>query len=120
MNFLNQLYPGGPWVLTSIIPDGNTRTQTFFDDEKARKWIVRENDKGRNVHYTLNRTREPLRSKPSKTDIELSKPCMLTLTPKRMRAPRSSKNASYQSWRRSNRYRVLSSTAATGCRPFGS
>jgi hypothetical protein len=62
VDFLESLYPRGPWVLTAIEPDGPTATQTFRDAEKARHFIVSHNSAGRNLYYSLNRTRGDLRS----------------------------------------------------------
>jgi len=69
IDFLGDLWPEGRHVtLTAITPDGPTTTKTFTDLERARRFIVRENDAGRNVYYTLNVT-APMDKKPKKIDV---------------------------------------------------
>ena len=43
VEFLQQLHPDGPWVLTAIIPDGPTTTATFTEPERAREFIAEHN-----------------------------------------------------------------------------
>jgi hypothetical protein len=73
VRFLQQLYPNGPWVLTAIIPEGGsgaTTTATFSDPEEAREFIAEHNiERAENLHYSINPTKERLRSKASKQDI---------------------------------------------------
>ncbi len=47
--FLRVLRPTGPWVLTSIIPDGPTDTQSFeaTDEAGAIKFITKQNRAGK-------------------------------------------------------------------------
>lgn len=71
LDFLKKLYPEGPWVLTSIIPDGATTTRTFNkgEEDELCRWVAeREGVEG--VYYNLNPTRRPLFKKSMKTDIE--------------------------------------------------
>jgi hypothetical protein len=69
--FLEQLSPGGPWVLTAIPPDGgSTITQTFTDLEEAGQFIAEGNDdNSHNIYYSVNPTKRPLSSKAKKADI---------------------------------------------------
>jgi hypothetical protein len=70
VNYLEELRPQGPWLLTAIPPNGGkTTTATFTDLEEARRFIVECNDDGDNVYYSLNRTKRALNSKAAKADI---------------------------------------------------
>jgi hypothetical protein len=71
VDFLRWLRPGGPWVLTSIPPEGGrTSTATFSeaDAEALLKWLS-DRDGRENLYFTVNRTRTALTSKASKEDI---------------------------------------------------
>jgi hypothetical protein len=70
INFLKKFRPGGPWVLTSIVPDGRTTTRTFDAAKwtEAAKWIEERQGK-ENIYYNLNPTRRAIDSKSSKEDI---------------------------------------------------
>ena len=71
MDFFAQWCPDGPWVLTSIIPDGGrTTTRTFGAGDVAAvaAWIG-ERQGRQNVYFTVNRTTGPVSSKPSKADM---------------------------------------------------
>jgi hypothetical protein len=69
VSFLRLHRPGGPWVLTAIHPDsGKIKTQTFTDIDQARKFIATHNI-DHNIYYTLNPTKGPMDSKPTKSDI---------------------------------------------------
>jgi len=67
-DFLNKYRPGGPWVLTAIIPDGTTETRTFTDPQPAEAWAIQQN-KTKNVYFHVNRTQGPLTAKAKKEDI---------------------------------------------------
>lgn len=68
--FLEAWCPGGPWVLTSIVPDARTTTATFLGSEvdTLRRWIDMRQGK-ENVYFTVNRTFRAMNSKPRKADI---------------------------------------------------
>jgi hypothetical protein len=68
VDFLKQLRPAGPWVLTAIIPDGGIITTTVKNADDVRKFVTRYNGK-RNLYYSVNPTRQPMKSKAKKTDI---------------------------------------------------
>jgi hypothetical protein len=54
IQFLEQLRPGGPWVLTAIVPDGPTETITATTVE-AVDAFVRRYDGKRNLYYRSTR-----------------------------------------------------------------
>jgi Protein of unknown function (DUF3631) len=71
IEFLCQLRPGEPSVLTSIIPDGETNTTTARSPDEVRQFCFANNGQ-QGLYYTLNRTCIPIYKKPSKKDfIEL-------------------------------------------------
>ncbi|SDW51836.1 VapE domain-containing protein [Roseicitreum antarcticum] len=71
VDFLAHWCPDGPWVLTSIVPDGGrTTTRTFGPGDVAAmaEWV--EERQGRqNIYFTVNRTFGPVSSKPSKAEM---------------------------------------------------
>lgn len=69
--FLRQWSPAGPWVLTSIVPDGRTTTNTFFANkwQEAAAWIT-ERQGRENIYFHVNPTRRALDRKASKEDVE--------------------------------------------------
>lgn len=67
-DFLNTFRPGGPFVLTAIVPDGKTETRTFTDSKEAEAWALRQNET-KNIYFHVNRTRGPLTAKAKKEDI---------------------------------------------------
>src|SRR5262245_284536 len=66
--FLQKLRPGGPWISTAIVPDGPTVTSTAHTADQVEAF-VREHNGKRNLYYSPNPTRAPLRKKAKKTDI---------------------------------------------------
>lgn len=67
-DFLDNYRPGGPFVLTAIVPDGKTETRTFTDSKEAEAWALRQNET-KNIYFHVNRTRGPLTAKAKKEDI---------------------------------------------------
>ena len=67
IGFLRALRPAGPWVLTAIVPDGPTTTQSFEanDEAGATDFIKSTNHTGQNVYFTGNSCGRPGR-KPTK------------------------------------------------------
>jgi P4 family phage/plasmid primase-like protien len=69
--FLEAWCPSGPWVLTSIVPDGGkTTTATFTgrEVEALHRWIdIRQGRQ--NLYFTVNRTFNTVEKKPSKADM---------------------------------------------------
>ena len=68
IDFLQQLRPDGPWVLTAIIPDGPTTTITAHTPEDVNAFFQKYNTE-RNIYYSVNRTRGDVSKKAAKTDI---------------------------------------------------
>jgi hypothetical protein len=66
--FLQKLRPGGPWVLTAIVPDGATETITARTTEDVAAFI-RKHDGKKNLYYSVNPTRTALNKKAAKIDI---------------------------------------------------
>jgi hypothetical protein len=60
---------GIPIVLTAIVPDGWAKTRTFSQFDDAAKWVVEQNNAGRNIYWTVNRTAGEVQSKPTKSQI---------------------------------------------------
>ena len=78
--FLKKLRPGGPWVLTAIVPDGLTTTitaQTVGDAET----FIRKYDGKRNLYYSVNPTRTAVSKKAAKTDIAAIEYALADLDP---------------------------------------
>jgi hypothetical protein len=71
VDFLAHWSPDGPWVLTSIVPDGGrTTTRTFKAGETGAMAAWIDERQGRqNIYFTVNRTRGPVSSKPKKVDM---------------------------------------------------
>ena len=61
IRFLRVLRPAGPWVLTSIVPDGLTTTQSFeaTDEAGAIRFIEKQNRAGENLYFTGNSCGRP-------------------------------------------------------------
>jgi P4 family phage/plasmid primase-like protien len=68
VDFLQQLRPGGPWVLTAITPDGPTNTITAHTGDQVDAFVS-ANDGKRNIYYSVNPTRTAMSKKAAKTDI---------------------------------------------------
>jgi P4 family phage/plasmid primase-like protien len=70
VEFLEAWRPGGPWVLTSIVPDGKTTTETFTARSlgQMRDWIDRRQG-AQNIYFTVNRTFNAMEVKPKKSNI---------------------------------------------------
>jgi hypothetical protein len=66
--FLERLRPGGPWLLTAIIPDGVTKTITAHRADEVDAF-VRAYDGERNLYYSLNPTWRAMSKKAEKGDI---------------------------------------------------
>jgi Family of unknown function (DUF5906) len=92
IEFLRQLRPAGPWVLTAIVPDGGTITQTFAveDEIGARTFVQRHNGK-RNIYYSVNPTRSAMSRKAAKADIAAVEYLLADLDPKEGESPEAAK-----------------------------
>ncbi|EPJ8782222.1 VapE domain-containing protein [Pseudomonas aeruginosa] len=69
-DFLNKYRAGGPWLLVAISPDrkGSPLAASFTDAAKAEAWALEQN-KARNVYFSVNPTAEPINKKANKADI---------------------------------------------------
>src|SRR6516164_11577677 len=70
INFLEQLRPSGPWVLTAILPDGGapTKTMTIHTAAEVDAFLHEHNGKW-NLYYSTNPTKTVITKKASKADI---------------------------------------------------
>lgn len=71
VEFLEWFRPGGPWVLTAIVPDKGTSTITFTSEnmEQMSRWIMSK-DGFENVYFQVNPTgNRNIVKKTSKKDI---------------------------------------------------
>jgi hypothetical protein len=68
LRFLEQLRPGGPWVLTAIVPDGKPTAITAHTPDQAGAFVRKHNGKA-NLYYSVNPTRTAMSKKAAKTDI---------------------------------------------------
>src|SRR5262245_30508364 len=85
-DFLEQLRPSGPWVLTAIIPDGPTKTITADSGRDARRF-VEEHDGKRNLYFSVNPTRTAMSSKAAKVDIAAIEYLFVDLDPREDESP---------------------------------
>jgi hypothetical protein len=67
--FLLHHTPGGPWLLTTIAPDGPIKTCNFTRLEGACRFIANQEAAGKNNYYSINPTKTKLTKKAGKTDI---------------------------------------------------
>ena len=68
VGFLEWLRPGGPWLLTAILPDGPTTTITAQTASAIDSFLCEHNRK-RNIYYSVNPAKGPMSKKAAKTDI---------------------------------------------------
>ena len=71
VEFVKRLRPGGPWVLTAIVPDGRTTRPSRRATAKAVV-VVRKYDGRRNLYYAVNPTSTALTKKAAKVDSRRS------------------------------------------------
>jgi hypothetical protein len=88
--FLEKLRPGGPWVLTAIVPDGTTETITARTPDRVEAFI-REHDGTRNLYYSVNPTRRAMSKKTAKTDIAAIEYALADLDPAEGETPAAAK-----------------------------
>lgn len=69
-NFLKTMRPQGPWVLTAIVPDGDTTTTRSFEasNEDAVRDFIDGHNRDQNIYFTGNLCGRP-NKKPSKADM---------------------------------------------------
>ncbi|HEY6019243.1 MAG TPA: hypothetical protein VIY48_04880, partial [Candidatus Paceibacterota bacterium] len=95
LEFLEQLRPGGPWVLTAIIPDGHTTTITAVSPHEVRHFVHAHIGK-QNLYYSLNPTRKPVSKKAAKPDIAQIEFLAADLDPKAEETPEQGKERYYR------------------------
>jgi hypothetical protein len=79
LDFLEKLYPTGPWFLVSIVPDVGTITAATFGPgarDACSRWIGEQNRPNKteaggnaNVYYHVNQVARPLNTKAKEVDI---------------------------------------------------
>ena len=70
ITFLQRWTPGGPWVLTAIVPDRKgIDTATFVDEGSVLRWLTKHGA-ARNVYFSVNPCRGEVRKKPLRTDVK--------------------------------------------------
>lgn len=91
VKFLEQLRPGGPWVLTAINPlNEATETTTALDAKAVDAFVAKHNDKC-NLYFSVNPTRTSLSSKAAKTDIASIEYMIADLDPSDDETPQAAK-----------------------------
>lgn len=71
IEFLKRFHPHGLWTLTSIQPDRKaieTRTFTSDNADAAQAWVSKYNGK-RNIYFSANQPKEPVKKKADKGDM---------------------------------------------------
>ena len=91
-DFLEWLRPGGPWVLTAIVPtSGKIETITAHNKTEARDFI-RLHDGKCNLYYSVNPTRTAMTRKAAKTDIAAIEYLLADLDPRDGESPEDAKS----------------------------
>jgi hypothetical protein len=89
-NFLEQLRPNGPWVLTAITPDGPSITVTTHTAAEVDAF-VREHNGKRNLYYSVNPTKSAVFKKAKKADIAAVEYLLADLDPADGETPEAAK-----------------------------
>ena len=92
VTFLEKLRPGGPGVLTAIVPDspGPPDTVTVYTADQVETFIRDHNGKA-GLYYSVNPTRTPLSKKAKKTDIAAIEYALADLDPADGETPEAAK-----------------------------
>ena len=90
VTFLEKLRPGGPWVLTAIVPDGAPITTTAHTASQVEAFVHEYNGK-RNLYYSVNPTRTAMNKKAAKTDIAAIEFIPIDLDPRDDETPEQAK-----------------------------
>jgi hypothetical protein len=90
IRFLEQLRPGGPWVLTAIVPDGPTLTVTATTADDVIKFVQTYDGK-QNCYFSVNPTRTVMRKKAAKADIAVIEYVFADLDPTTQETPEQGK-----------------------------
>ena len=91
--FLEQLRPGGPWLLNAFDPnvDNDKGRAVTADNADAVRAFVRKWDGKRNIYYSVNPTRAALSKKAAKTDIAAVEYLLADLDPNHGETPEAAK-----------------------------
>ena len=97
VNFLKQLRPDGPWILTAILPDKSNDpgipfiiTTTTHTTTEASEFVSLHNG-NRNLYYSANPTKGPMSKKAAKTDIAAIEYLLADLDPRDDETPEAAK-----------------------------
>ena len=58
------------WVLTSIVPDGPTRTKTFASADACSQFAAEENEDGKNIYWSVAEMNGVISKKATKADVK--------------------------------------------------
>ena len=90
-DFLEQLRPGGPWVLTAIHPRQNSiKTRTAHNASEVLDFVCAHDGKW-NIYFSLNPTRTSTTRKAAKTDIVAIEYLLADLDPRDDESPEDAK-----------------------------
>ena len=84
LDFLEKFRSNGPWVLTTIAPDGGQISTATFDGssrDAMRKWIETRQGK-KNLYFSVNDTSDGLTSKAKKSDIAAARALHVDVDPR--------------------------------------
>ena len=98
IEFLEKLRPGGPWIITAIVPDGDTETITAKDAGAVADFI-RANDGHKNLYYSVNPTRTAMTKKAAKTDIAAIEFLLGDLDPNEGESQKTPRPATWRRWK---------------------
>jgi len=90
IEFLQQLRPRGPWVLSAIIPDGEIETITTSDPKEVDAFVL-ANDGTKNLYYSVNPLRRAMSKKAAKIDIAAVEYALADLDPNSDETPEAAK-----------------------------
>jgi putative DNA primase/helicase len=88
--FLQKLRPGGPWVLTAIVPDGKPTTVTARTADEVDAF-VRDHNGRANIYYSVNPARTVMFKKTAKTDLAAIEYVLSDLDPAEGETPEAAK-----------------------------
>jgi hypothetical protein len=88
--FLEWLRPGGPWLLSAIVPDGAILTKSVSSERDLKAFLTLY-DGQRNLYYSVNPTRKGLAKKASKKDVTAIEYALADLDPQDDETPEEAK-----------------------------